>query len=340
MAQARKKLPHQAEDTRMTLGEHLEELRSVVLRSLIALVLACIVFIYPSKFLLELIARPVVLVLQRYDQETTFLQTSPVETILVYIKVVVLFAMLTAAPYVLHQLWSFVAAGLYPHEKKFVQRLVPLSVGLFLAGVLFMYLFVLIISLQFLVGFSQWLPQPDPTPTAWERFILRDPTAEMPTTQTSEEEPSAVPLLAQDPANPPTGTVWVNVPQRMLKFQGPGETLQVRLHRQGVRGLVTTHFRLTDYLSFVLIMTVAFGVAFQMPLVVVFLVRVGIVDTAFLRKYRKIVILLIVFIAGILAPPDLLSHLMLSVPMWLLFELGVLLASRQEKARVARADGT
>jgi sec-independent protein translocase protein TatC len=76
-------------------------------------------------------------------------------------------------------------------------------------------------------------------------------------------------------------------------------------------------------------MTVAFGAAFQMPLVVYFLVRSGIVSAKTLRSYRKIVILLIVIIAGVLAPPDLLSHLLLSGPMILLFELGLIVADRK-----------
>ena len=78
---------------------------------------------------------------------------------------------------------------------------------------------------------------------------------------------------------------------------------------------------------------IAFGAAFQLPLVVIFLVATGIASVATLRSYRKVVFLTIVVIAGILAPPDLLSHLMLSGPMILLFEIGLLIAARRE-ARV------
>ena len=104
--------------------------------------------------------------------------------------------------------------------------------------------------------------------------------------------------------------------------------------------MVTTHFKIGEYLTFVLVLTVAFGLAFQMPLVVVFLVRAGIVTVSTLRSYRRVVILLIVFIAGMIAPPDLLSHLLLSGPMILLFEIGLLFAARGKKPKAATGTRT
>jgi sec-independent protein translocase protein TatC len=329
--------PGHSDDARMSLGEHLEELRMCVARSLVALVAACLLLIWPSKYLLELIARPMVLALRRYGQPDTFLATGPAETILVYIKVVLIFGLIVASPYILYQLWSFVAAGLYPHEKRWVNHLVPASVGLFLTGVVFMYTFVLLVSLGFLVGFSGWLPLPQAEPTALERTLLRMPHVVAPESQPTSS-PALVPLVEHDPPAPPVGAIWMNVNEGKLKVRWPDETHSVQLFRDDQRAMVTTHFRIGEYLSFVLVLTVAFGLAFQMPLVVLFLVRSGIVPLAIFRQYRKIVILIIVFIAGILAPPDLLSHLMLSVPMWLLFEVGLLLGARSlRRARAAEA---
>jgi sec-independent protein translocase protein TatC len=320
------------EETRMTLGEHLEELRGCVARSLIALVAACLLCIWPAKYLLELIARPVVLALRRHEQPDSFLATGPVESLLVYIKVVLIFGLILAAPYILHQLWSFVAKGLYRRERQWVRRLVPTSVGLFLAGVVFMYLFALVLSLNFLVGFSGWLPLPSAKPTALERMLLRTPRAVTAPTQPSMGEAPKVPLLDGDPQDPPAGAIWVNMPDAKLKVRWPGETYSVQLQRDDRRALVTTHFRIGEYLSFVLVLTIAFGLAFQMPLVVIFLARTGIVPVETLRKYRKVVIVVVIFIAGLLAPPDLLSHLTLTAPMLLLFEIGLFLAARGEKA--------
>ncbi|MGE0481343.1 MAG: twin-arginine translocase subunit TatC [Phycisphaerae bacterium] len=322
------------DEARMTIGEHLEELRWCLVRSLIALVGGCVLCIWPAKYVLALLARPATLVLQRHHQPVNFLQTSPVEVILIYIKVVVIAGLLLASPYVLHQLWSFVGKGLYPHERRYVTRLIPWSVGLFFCGVAFMYTFVLLISLNFLVSFSDWVPLPKVEATAMERLMLGGRDAPTPTTQPDVALPP-VPLVSVDPSKPATGEVWFNVPEYKLKVRGVDRVYAVQMVADEQRSLVTTHFKIGDYLSFVLVMTIAFGLAFQMPLVVLFLVGAGIVPLDVLRKYRKLVILIIVIIAGVLAPPDLLSHLMLSGPMIVLFELGLLLAKRSAARRAA-----
>ncbi len=324
------------DSTRMTLGEHLDELRGCAVRSLLVLFVACLACIWPAKYLLSLIARPMVLALREHGQTESFLQTSPVETILVYVKVVVIFGLIIGAPYIIHQLWRFVGAGLYPHEKKWVYKLVPPSVGLFLTGVLFMYVFVLVVSLNFLVGFSGWLPLPNPRPNALERMLLGHQSAEVAQTQPAESAP-VIPLLAEDPNEPADGAIWFNAEEGKLKVRSGERTQSVQLKRDDRRALVTTHFKIGEYLSFVLIMTIAFGLAFQVPLVVLFLARTGIVPVQTFRSYRKVVILVIVIIAGILAPPDLFSHLLLSAPMYLLFEAGLALASRSaDKAPTKR----
>jgi len=326
----------------MTLGEHLEELRGCVLRSLLSLVLACLLMIWPAKYLLEVIARPVVLALRRHGQPDSFLATGPVESILVYIKVVVIFGLIAASPYILYQLWNFVAVGLYPHERRWVYRIVPASVGLFLLGVLFMYVFALLVSLNFLVGFSGWLPLPRPQPNPLERLVLNIPELRPPDSQPTVDEGARVPLLSVDPVDPPVGALWVNLPDSKLKLRlSDDKTYSVQLLRDDKRALVTTHFRIGQYLSFVLIMTIAFGVAFQMPLVIMFLARTGIVPAETMRKHWRVAVLIIVFIAGLLAPPDLLSHLMLSGPMVLLYVLGLFLAGRRgPRHRTATTEGS
>ncbi len=317
----------------MTIGEHLEELRWRVVRSLVVLILACVACIWPAKFLLELIARPVVLVLRTHGLPESFLATSPVENLLVYIKVVLIFGLIIAAPYVIHQLWQFVAAGLYPHERRWVSQLVPYSVGLFLVGVAFMYVFVLVVSLNFLVGFSGWLPLPDPQPTLLERQLLGLKVPGGATSQPIFDAPP-VPQVVADPNDPPAGAVWFNIASQKLKLRAEdGQTYSIQVTPDAKRGLVRPHFRIGEYLSFVLVLTIAFGVAFQTPLVVLFLARSGLVPVTTLRKYRKVVILMIVVVAGVLAPPDLASHLLLAGPMWGLFELGLILAWRDPKAR-------
>ena len=328
----------------MTIGEHLDELRGCLVRSMLAFVVACLACIWPAKYLLALIARPLVLTLQAHDQQDSFLQTSPVEGILVYIKVVVIFGLLFSAPYIIMQLWSFVATGLYKREKKWVRRLVPTSVGLFLVGVVFMYLFVLLLTLNFLVGFSDWLGMPEFEALPWEQKILRSGGEEGAATQPSILEMPRIPVLADDPDfdpetnpqfdpnHPPVGLVSFNTSERKLKVYGSDQVYSTHLKRDQNRAMMTTHFKIGEYLTFVLVLTIAFGLAFQMPLVVVFLVRSGMVSIKTLRGYRRVVYLIIVIIAGMIAPPDLLSHVMLSGPMICLFEIGLLVAGRKTRA--------
>jgi len=337
MAQSSREEGEPVAETRMTIGEHLDELRGCLVRSLLAFVLACLACIWPAKYLLQLIARPYVLALQHFEQPGSFLQTNPVEVILIYIKVVIFAGLVISSPYIIHQIWSFVAAGLYKRERKWVYKLVPVSIGLFLVGVIFMYLFVLLLALKFLVGFSGWLSLPSPNPTALEQMLVGGSDTPVPSTQPATVEPPKAPALVEDPNHPPPGMFWFNVAERKLKYRlSADETYSVQLRRDQRQPFVMTHFKIGEYLTFVLVLTLAFGLAFQMPLVVVFLVRTGIVPIETFRKYRKVVILIIVIIAAMIAPPDFMSHLLLSGPMIVLFELGLLFARKKPKPAVSR----
>ncbi|MFH1747703.1 MAG: twin-arginine translocase subunit TatC [Planctomycetota bacterium] len=330
------KKPRAAEGTRMTIGEHLDELRGCLIRSLLALFAACIVCIWPAKFLLWILVRPVVLALQANDQPTSLLATNPVENIVVYIKVVVIFGVILAGPYIIYQFWNFIAVGLYKREKAWVYKLVPISIGLFVTGVLFMYVFALVVSLNFLVGFSSWLPLPQPEPNFFERQVMRFGAETQPATQPTAGNWPTLPVLFEDPEEPPPGAVWFNDFEHRFKVCLGDRVYSYQFQRDDRRAMVTTHFKIGEYLSFVMVLTVAFGLAFQLPLVVIFLARSGLVPVEKFRKYRKPAILIIVFIAGMLAPPDLLSHVLLSGPMIVLFEIGLFLAGRQQAAKEAR----
>lgn len=328
-------LPDDPNQVRMSIGEHLDELRGRLIRALLALVVAAVACIYPARWLFEILAAPVVRTLIRYGQPPTFLQTSPLETFLIYVKVVVIAGLVIASPYVLYQLWMFVAAGLYRREREWVYRLVWPSAALFVVGVVFMYYIVLPLSLNFLIGFGNFLPMPDTRASGFEALILGDKSTHPAATQPATGGGAVIPQYASDPPDPPPGFIWFNASRNELKLRTADETFSTRLDRDAQRSLVTTHFRIAEYLGFVLMLTIAFGLAFQIPLVVVFLAGSGLVPVASMRKLRKVVILVIVVIAGMLAPPDILSHLLLSGPMILLFEIGLLVAARRGASRGA-----
>lgn len=333
MAKSRKQPPEHPDDVRMTIGEHLDELRGCLIRSLLAVFAACLICMYPARWIFQAIAAPAIIVLSLKGQDVSFLQTGPTEGILVYIKVVLIAALLLSGPYVLYQVWSFVATGLHLKERQYVHKMIWPSVGLFISGVVFMYFLVLPLALNFLIGFADFLPRPDTKPNALIGKVLGIKPTTMPTSQPSIEESPRVPFFVVDPEDPPEGHMWVNISERKLKIRTADDVLAVQMRRDKKRGMLDTHFKIGEYLSFVLMLTIAFGLCFQMPLVVVFLVRTGIVPAATLRKNRKLVILGIVIIAGILAPPDLLSHLLLSGPMLLLFEIGLIVAGKGPRKR-------
>lgn len=332
-----RKLPDHPDQVRMTIGEHLDELRTCLIRSLVALVAACLLWAYPARWMIEWVMRPFVVVAGSLGQPVSLLATSPTEFFVVYVKFVLVIGLVTASPYIFTQLWAFVGAGLYRAERDAVRRLVWPSTLLFLAGVVFMYVFVLMLSLNFLIGFARIVPVPDLRPNALERVFLGATPPRQPASQPAISSAPVIPLLLVDPSSPPVGSLWFNLTERRLKLTTPDGVCASDLQREADRALVTTHFRVAEYLNFVLVMMIAFGFAFQMPLVVIFLVRTGIVPVKTMRSYRKVVILVIVFVAGMLAPPDLLSHMMLSVPMVLLFEIGLLIAARRPPTARAAA---
>lgn len=321
------------EEYKMTLGEHLDELRGCLVRSLAALVAACVLCAWPAQFLLEWTVQPLKLALREHGQPETLLATSPTESLLVYLKVVIFLGLTIASPYVIHQIWSFVGKGLYAREKTWVYKLAPASAGLFVVGVAFMYVFVLYLSLSFLIGFGTWLPSP-PAQATWIQALLGAQPRPPATQPAPGPAPSSIPVVFEDPREPKPGDVWLNATEMKLKAQAADRTVSVHVQDDSRQSLVTTHFRIGDYLTFVMVLALGFGLAFQIPLVVIFLVRSGIAPRATLARSRKFVVLIIVIIAGALAPPDLVSHLLLAGPMILLFELGLWLT--RDAAKEAR----
>jgi sec-independent protein translocase protein TatC len=162
----------------------------------------------------------------------------------VYIKAAFVVGAVIASPFVFYYLWNFVAVGLYPHEKKYVHLFLPISLGLFLAGVALAFFVVFRYVLAFLFQFYEWMGiDPDP--------------------------------------------------------------------------------RITDWLSFVLILPLGFGISFQLPLVMLFLERIGVFTVAAYMGQWRMAVLVIFVIAMILTPSDPYSMLLMAVPLTVLYFGGV-----------------
>lgn len=229
--------------TSENLISHLLELRKRLLNSAIALLVVFIcLFPWASK-LYSLLARPLLAKLPKGGQMIATDVTTP---FFVPLKVAMMTAFLIALPYILYQLWRFVAPGLYLNEKRWILPLLVSSVVLFFCGMAFAYFAVFPLVFGFI-------------------------TAAAP---------------------------------------------------QGVAVMTD----IDKYLSFVLNMFVAFGLAFQVPIAVVLLVKTGMVTTAKLREARPYVIVGAFVVGAIFTPPDVVSQFMLAMPLWILFEAGIVVA--------------
>ena len=234
---------------------HLFELRNRLIRVLVAIGIVFVCLFPWAKELYVLLAQPLLASLPKGGQ---MIATDVVGVFMVPMKVALMVAFLVALPYVLYQVWAFVAPGLYAHEKRLALPLVMASVILFFVGMAFAYFLVFPAVFGFMAKMA------------------------------------------------PEGVAWMT--------------------------------DIEKYLSFVMSTFIAFGVTFEVPVVVIVLVRMHIVELATLRSWRPYVIVGAFVIGAIFTPPDVVSQLMLAIPLCLLYELGMLMARFVSNPQAAQPD--
>ncbi len=141
------------ESTRMTFGEHLDELRTRLVRSLLATVAALAVTMIFAEDLLRIVTAPYKRVMLDLHLDPSLKALGPTQPVMTLFKVSLMAAVALAAPFWIYQLWAFIGAGLYEREKKPVRRYFPLSLALFAGGVLFGYFALLPTGLRYLMTF-------------------------------------------------------------------------------------------------------------------------------------------------------------------------------------------
>jgi sec-independent protein translocase protein TatC len=232
----------------MSTGEsfiaHLVELRTRLMHAVIAVLLVFVCLFPWASDLYTLLANPLLAKLPKGGQMIATDVTTP---FFVPLKVALMSAFLITLPYILYQIWRFVAPGLYAHEKRLVWPLIISSTILFFCGMSFAYFVVFPVVFGFIT------------------------------------------------ASAPLG--------------------------------VAVMTDIDKYLSFVLTMFMAFGITFQVPVAVVLMVRMGFVTIEKLRQARPYVLVGAFVVGAIFTPPDVVSQSMLAVPLWLLYEVGILVAS-------------
>lgn len=238
-----------------TFISHLVELRDRLLRCVVAVVVVFLCLFYWARDLYTLLARPLLAALPQGGQ---MIATDVVGVFLVPVKVTLLVAVVLVLPYLLYQIWAFVAPGLYAHEKRLVLPLVIASTALFILGMAFAYFLVFPTVFKFMSSIA------------------------------------------------PEGVAWMT--------------------------------DITKYLDFAIATFIAFGVTFEVPVVVILLVRMGVVSIAKLKEIRPYVIVGAFVIGAIFTPPDVVSQFMLAVPLCLLYEVGILVAQLMERGAPTQSD--
>lgn len=322
------------EASRMSFGDHLEDLRGCLVKAIIGVVIGVIVSLIFGKEILEIICRPLLIVQHANGLPPRLQVLAPTAAFLAYLKIGFLSGLIITMPWVLYQIWAFVAAGLYAHERRFMRLLVPTSLGLFVVGVLFLYFIVLPIVLHFFITFNKTFGIPDLTPTAFQRLLLPDRESALPPTELVNGV--EIPIVQDDPADAHSGQVWINATTRRLVVKTDSEVLSMPLEPGASAMTMHSQFAIDFYISFVLMLALAFGIAFETPVVVFFLAWSRIVTRAAMARGRRYVLLATVIACAMLTPPDVISQLLLAGPMYLLFEVGMLVARITERKAAAR----
>ncbi len=312
-------------DSVMGLGEHLDELRHRVLMAVVGLLPILIVALIYGRALLSLIMDPAVKALRLDGQAGQMQVTSAMEAFSAYFYVVVLVTLVVGGPWVLYQLWRFVAPGLYANERRFAYILAPLSVTLTIIGVLLMYFVMLPLALSFLVNFASTLgPQKVNVAPVPAGIVL-----------------PSLPVLAADPPEPIPGQMWVNRELNAIRvcLVGPGEDGKPALIMGtdlSTSGTLSVHLKLSEYIELFLTLALVFALTFQLPVVLLLLGWVGVVNVGMLRKHRKYAFAGAVVLAAVASPTgDPGSLAVLQLPMYLLYEFSILLLWLLPASRVA-----
>jgi len=225
----------------LPLTEHLRELRQRLIRSLVVVsILACLSYAFIDP-IFKALSIPLLDVL---PEGRSLIFTSYPEAFFTYLKLAITTGIFLASPWILFELWAFIAPGLYAHEKKLLFPFIIFGSAFFVGGGLFGYFVVFPTAFKFLAGYES--------------------------------------------------------------------------------DMLTLYPSISEYFTLVVRLLLGFGLAFELPLILVFLGLLGIVNTTMLRRNRKYALLGAFIIAAIFTPtPDVLNQTLLAVPLLLLYEISI-----------------
>jgi Tat protein translocase TatC len=312
---------HPNEHGTMSIGDHLEELRTRIILCIIPPIPLAILFFLVSDSIVRWFLVPLYSVLEKHGLPTQVQVLSPPEFLLAEMKIAFGAAVLTAGPWIMYQLWKFVSPGLHHHERRFVYFLIPFSTLLGILGLLLMYFVMLPVILDFMVTLAGRVEMNTTSIVAGES--ISDVT---------------YPVLYTNPEVATLGDAWVKMPEGVLTIaveSTTADSLSTITMPMSHGSLISQQFQLSSYLSFVILLMFAIAVAFQLPMVMLLLGWIGVVTPDWLRKNRRYAILILALISALITPQDVISMLMMLVPLYLLFELGIQLIVWVPMSKVA-----
>ena len=280
------------EDSAAPLIEHLRELRSRLIRSLIAFIIGIVLAFTVAEPILQFLLKPIEQTLRDLGDPSPVLQfTAPQEYLFTLFRISMVFGFALAFPIIAYQMWRFVAPGLYRNEKSAFLPFVVASPIMFLIGASFALFVVVPLAMQFLLGFATFSFS-DALQTAFGTIgVTGEGVA-----------PDAV------PAPPPTED-----------------------------GLAITFFgKVNESLDLTLKFIMAFGLCFQLPVLLTLMGKAGLVSARGLASMRKYAMVGILVLAAVVTPPDVITQLILFVAVYGLYEISIQLVKMVEKKRVEK----
>ena len=236
---------------------HLTELRSRLIHSFIFLFVFFILCYFFAEYLYGFLVEPYAQAVKNDGTERRLIFTALQETFLTYLKVAFFASFFITSPFILIQVWKFIAPGLYDHEKSAIMPYMVVTPILFFLGGALVYYLIMPLAIKFFISFES------------------------------------------------SGLI-TNLP-------------------------IQLEAKVNEYLSLIMKLIFAFGLSFQLPVVLSLLARVGVVDSEFLKKRRKYVVVIIFTAAAILTPPDPITQIGLAIPLLILYELSIFSVSLIEK---------
>ena len=228
---------------------HLTELRKRLIHSFIFLFIFFIICYLFAEYLYGFLVEPYANAVQHENSNRRLIFTALQETFLTYLKVSFFTAFFITCPFILTQIWKFIAPGLYKHEKKAIIPYLVLTPILFFLGGMLVYYLIMPLAIKFFLSFES---------------------------------------------------------------SGLNTNLPIQLEA-----------KVNEYLSLIMKLIFAFGLSFQLPIILSLLARIGVVDSKFLKERRKYVVVIIFAAAAILTPPDPITQIGLAIPLLILYELSI-----------------